>query len=257
MVTRTNSNDPRVPLNYRGISLLSVPGKLYAVAISHRVSKYLKKHSKLADEQNGIRPDRSCLDHIFSLYNLCQNWKNLKLETFVTFIDYQKAFNFVNHTYLYHKLINIGITGNIYFAIKSIYSSPKSCVQLNGRFSDWFHVSSGVRQGDSLSPVLFSVFINDLATDIRNTNAGVNMGGDQISLFMYTDDIALVSGSVEGAQRQLDAMTQWCNKWQMRINAKKSQIMHIRHHQRQRCKTPVTCCGQALVYAEHYKYLGY
>ena len=74
-------------------------------------------------------------------------------------------------------------------------------MQLNGTFSGRFHISSGVCQGDSLSPVLFSIFINDLAKEIRNTNAGVNMGGEQISLFMYADDIALVSDGVEGAQR--------------------------------------------------------
>ena len=119
----------------------------------HRISIFLEKNGKLADEQNGFRPNRSCMDHIFSLYNLCLTRKNLKLDTFVTFIDYQKAFDFVNHSFLYHKLNNIGITGQIYFAIKSIYANPKSCVQLNGTLSEWFHVSSGVRQGDSLSPV--------------------------------------------------------------------------------------------------------
>ena len=75
--------------------------------------------------------------------------------------------------------------------------------------------------------MLFFIFINDLAQEIRDTNAGVRMGGEQISLFMYADNIALVSDGVEGAQRQLDAVTKWCNTWQMRINAKKSQIMHI------------------------------
>ena len=103
--------------------------------------------------------------------------KKLKLDTFLTFIDYQKAFDFVNHEFLYHKLLNIGITGDIYHSIKCIYKNPKSCVQLNGTLSDWFHVNASVRQADSLSSLLFAVFINDLALELNNCNAGVDIGG--------------------------------------------------------------------------------
>ena len=53
-IPKSSSNDPRVPLNYHGISLLSVPGKLYTAAISYRLSNYLKKNKKLADEQKRI-----------------------------------------------------------------------------------------------------------------------------------------------------------------------------------------------------------
>ena len=53
------------------------------------------------------------------------------------------------------------------------------------------------------------------------------MGGEQIALLMYADDIALISSSVEGAQKQLDVMATWCAKWDMKVNAKKSEILHI------------------------------
>ena len=147
--------------------------------------------------RRGIPYAITIIDHIFSLYNLCHNRKIMKLDTFVTFIDYQKVFDFVNHAYLYSKPINTGITGKNYFAIKSIYTNPLSCVQLNGTLLDWFRVISGVRQGDSLSPVLFSILIDDLAHELRDTKSGVDMGGEQISLFMYADDIALVSDELK------------------------------------------------------------
>ena len=57
----------------------------------------------------------------------------------------------------------MGITGDPYYAIKNVYSNPKSCIQLNGELTDWFPVASGVRQGDSLSPILFAIYVNDLA----------------------------------------------------------------------------------------------
>ena len=101
----------------------------------------------------------------------------MKQDTFITFIDYFKAFDFVNHQLVYHKMLNLNINGNIYLCMKNLYENPRSCVQINGQLSDWFHVSSGVRQGDSLSPCLFSIFINDLAEQIRGADAGVYMGG--------------------------------------------------------------------------------
>ena len=69
-IPKSAANDPRVPLNYRGISLLPVTSKLYTAAISNRLSQFLEKNKLLADEQNGFRPERSCLDHIFTLQNL-------------------------------------------------------------------------------------------------------------------------------------------------------------------------------------------
>ena len=62
----------------------------------------------------------------------------------------------------------------------NIYNSPKSCVQLDGQLSHWFEAKSGVRQGDSVSPLLFPVFINDLAQEIKDVNAGIYMDGEQL-----------------------------------------------------------------------------
>ncbi len=243
-IPKCPKNDMRIPLNYRGISLLPVTSKLYTASISNRLSKFLEKNKLLANKQNGFRPNRSCLDRVYSLHNLCKIRKNLKLDTFLTFIDFQKAFDYVSHEFLYHKLPNMNITGDIYHSIKSIYKNPKSCVQLNGQLTGWFDISSGVRQGDSLSPTLFAIFINDMADEMRKAHAGVPMGGEYLDLLMYADDVVLISPSADKAQSQLDIMAKWCNKWGMSINQKKSQIVHIRNHQKQRCNTILNCGGK-------------
>ncbi len=74
---------------------------------------------------------------------------------------------------------------------------------------------------------------------------------------MYADDIVLLSPSIEKAQNLLNTMTMWCQKWQMRINSKKNQVVHVRHPQKKRCTTPVYCCNEQLAYTDTYKYLGY
>ncbi len=69
-IPKSASSDLRVPLNYRGISLLSVISKLYTALLSDRVTGFLESGRLLANKQNGLRSDRSCLDHIFTLNDI-------------------------------------------------------------------------------------------------------------------------------------------------------------------------------------------
>ena len=154
-------------------------------------------------------------------------------------------------------MLKIGINGPILHSIMNIYKAPKSCVQLNGQLSHWFDVLSGVRQGDSLSPLLFSVFINDLAQEVKDAEAGVYMGGEQCALLMYADDIVFLSPDIDKAQKQVTVLYEWCKKWRMSINPKKSQVMHIRNHQKPRSQTKIYCGNHELSYTDKYKYLGY
>ena len=255
-IPKNAAGDPRIPMNYRGISLLPVTAKLYSACILNRISKYLEDNDMLCNEQNGFHPRRSCLDHIFSLHNICKVRKNLKLETFLTFIDFRKAFDCVHHDFMWHKLIEKGITGNIYHAIKGLYANPMSCVRIGGHLTEWFPITAGVTQGDSLSPVLFSLFIDDLAYEISKLDCSVMIGGLQVPLLMYADDMVLMAPTREKAQKQLDALHQWCSKWWMNINPEKSQSIHIRNPQRPRCPENLKCGDKVIEFVSKYKYLG-
>ncbi len=105
--------------------------------------------------------------------------------------------------------------------------------------------------------MLFTSFINDLAEEINNVGVGAYIGEQQVSLLMYADDIVLISTNEDGAQKQLDVMSNWCKKWAMRVNAKKSQIIHVRNPQKPVSSVPLFCCGEELKYVKDYKYLGY
>lgn len=121
------------------------------------------------DEQNGFRKDRSCVDHVFTLNNLLQN------RTFATFVDLKKAFHFVDRNLLQHKLQLNAINECMYNAIASLYTDTESRVSINGY---------RVRQGDNLSPTLFSIFMNDLATELKELNKGVQMNSEKICLLL-------------------------------------------------------------------------
>ena len=135
-IPKSASSDPRVPLNYRGISLLPVISKMLTGILAGRVVDFLEANNLLTNVQNGFRAGRSCLDHIYTLCDLVRIRKAMKLETFCAFVDFQKAFDFVNHEMLLHKLIEIGIEGNIYRVIQYIYANSVRSVAVNDWLTD-------------------------------------------------------------------------------------------------------------------------
>ena len=167
--------DSRDPLQNRCITILCCIAKVYSSILNSRIKKYLEDNELLVEEQNGFRSSRSCIDHIFVLVTMLRNRKEVGKETFLAFIDYKKAFDSVERNCLFYKLAKIGIKGRMYQAISSLYSNPKSRVVLGDYMTDYFDCPIGVKQGDCLSPTLFSIFINDLACEVRNSNIGIKL----------------------------------------------------------------------------------
>ena len=146
-VPKSSSKDPYVPLNYRGISLLSCVSKVFTGVINKRITGYCEENNVYEDEQNGFRKNRSCEDHIFTLTSILRNRLSEGKDAFCAFIDMQKAFDWVDHDLLFYRLLKYNITGNIYYCIKALYSHPIAHVKVNNYVTDWFNISSGVRQG--------------------------------------------------------------------------------------------------------------
>ena len=107
-----------------------------------------------------------------------------------------------------YKLLKTKISGKIYFAVKSLLINTYSCLKLNKFLTDWFHTSSGVRQGDTLSPTLFNVFINDLAEYIKKLNLGIKIGDINWSILLYVDDIAVRAENEKDLQTMLNYVDQ-------------------------------------------------
>ena len=94
-----------------------------------------------------------CADHVLVLSSLMSLYLAQKKKLFVTFIDYEKAFDKVDHGLLWQKLGQAQVTGKVLRIIQNLYKKTKACVRVNGEISDIFDCNIGVRQGDNSSSI--------------------------------------------------------------------------------------------------------
>lgn len=110
-----------------------------------------------------------------------------------------------------------------------MYKNLHSCVRIDDMVTDWFTIDRGIRQRDTLAPLLFVIFINDLAIDINNLNLAIETGIDeQINIIMYADDIVLMADSEDDLQKMLDSLNNWTTLWHLEVIVDKTKVMHCR-----------------------------
>ena len=210
------------PQDYRGIPLQSTVLKAFCSILGNWLTDFCETHNLLVDEQNGFRKDRNCIDHIFALSRVVEQRLNNGNDTFVCFVDLRKAFDSVNRDLLWYKLRHFyGVEGKFLSILQGMYEEVLSCVKVNKELSDWFTVESGVKQGCILSPMLFGLFINDLAHHINKLDVGVPCGVFLLAMLMFADDIALIAENECKLQCLLVVLHEWCNKWKLQISPKK------------------------------------
>ena len=196
--------DNRDPTGYRGITLTSAVYKLYCNILNERLSKWVENNNKLMDCQNGFRKHRSTLDHLSTLTGIIETRKLQQKSTFVCFVDFRKAYNTINRRLLWLKLKEIGINGKIFKSLQAIYENIKCSVRINGHYTDWFDVDTGLKQGYLLSPLVFNLHINDLIIALEAAGLGIDLDGTTVSALLYADDLALIAEIEDDLQCMLD-----------------------------------------------------
>ena len=188
---------------------------------------------------------------------MIRNRKACGQSTFCAYIDFKKAFDWVNRDLLLYKVSTLfDIHGRLFNNLSSIYSISNSQLRLNGLLTGSFNVNSGVRQGDIMSPILFSMFLNDLATGIKDLNCGIEINDINLSILLYADDIVLIAPSESALQTMLNFVSEWCRKWHMAANTDKTQIIHFRKKSVAQTKYNFHLGSVSVEKVSRYKYLG-
>ena len=223
--------DPCKPQNYRPITILSCLGKLFTSLLNNRLKEYDETTHVIESCKAGFRKSHSTADNIFIIKSLIDIAKAKKSKLFGCFVDFRQAFDTVWRNGLWHKLNEYQINGKCLAVIKSIYSNVKSKVVTQKGASIFFPCLTGVRQGENLSPFLFSIFVNDLnhflmskglnglTCEFNNNDIYIYL---KLMLLVYADDTVLFSDSENDMQCALNAFKEYCDEWRLTVNIEKN-----------------------------------
>ena len=157
---------------------------------------------------NGIQPESQ--NHC-TIDSLIMKQKFIKKPLYVCFVDFTKAFDYVNRSALIYKLRERGVGGQFLRVIQSMYSKSKCKVKVNGELSEKIESLCGVLQGGMISPKLFNEYLYDLKSFLQ-LRFGIVLTDTIVQYILYADDLVLCSDTAEGLQEQIDGMYEFCKK---------------------------------------------
>ena len=236
------------PSNYRPVSLTCITIKILEQLVHKRIGDFLNKHNKLSPQQHGFRANHSCQTQLLEAVHQWCEALNHRSSTHLVFLDFAKAFDSVPHCRLCLKLDNIGIRSPLLTWIKAFLTNRHQRVVVDGSFSTWAPVISGVPQGSVLGPLLFLIYINDIGDNLASTTK------------LFADDCALYrevnnAGDAQILQSDINHLLFWLQRWQLPLNVSKCKVMNISN---KKTNSPTTYFLNAirLEWVDTFKYLG-
>ena len=215
-----------IPSNYRPISITPHEIKIFERILRDKLVAHLESNNLISCNQHGFRKGKSCLTQLLKHYdNILTNLSNNN-ETDSIFLDFAKAFDKVDHDILLLKVKNFGITGKIYNWIKNFLSNRYQAVVVDNVLSYLAKVISGIPQGTVLGPILFLIFINDIASSIKHSTLGCFADDTRASKAIS------VSSDSTLLQEDINLLIQWAIDNNMKMHDDKFVYMNfnIRPH---------------------------
>ena len=168
-VTRLFENGSKAEVtNYRLVSKTSIACKILETIIKNNINEHLFKYNLSKDSQHGFMAVESCLTNLLDFYKYKTKWLDEGNSFDLINLDFAKAFDKVYHSLLLYKLHSYGINDNVVTWIKNWLSNRKPRAVLNNSFFEWQTVYSGVPQYSVLGPLLFSIYIDNIDSEIKS-----------------------------------------------------------------------------------------
>ena len=144
---------------------------------------------------------------------------------YALFLDAFKAFDRVNFVKLFKKLLDKGMSPITVRLLLNMYLNQKIQVKWNGQLSEPFSVSKGVRQDGILSPLFFSIYMDDLLLELKESGIGCHIGNHYFGVLGYADDIVLLCPSKEGLRKLITICERYAKDHDILFNGSKSKLL--------------------------------
>lgn len=235
--------------NYRPISLLQQIYKLFTKVITKRITTKLDFYQPV--EQAGFRSGFSTNDHLQVIRSLIEKHTEYKIDIALAFVDYEKAFDSVEIWAILEALDKSRIDFRYSRIIKHIYEHATSSVRLHEK-TNKFKLERGVRQGDTISPKLFTLALENIFKKLDWSNMGININGKFLNHLRFADDIVLIAPNMEQLEIMLTQLDAISSEIGLKMNLSKTKIMTDISTDR-----AVEIRNEAIELVESYKYLGH
>ena len=211
--------------NYRPLTVIIAMSGLYSKVLNARLIAVVEEHEVLGEIQNGFRKERCGADNIFVLDTVLWKAKSQRRDVHMGFVDISKAYDSVNRGILWKRLETLGFRGEFLATLKALYSGDSVVCELNGVTTRPVFLQRGLRQGCSLSPMLFAIYIADMGSDLHDTGLGFQLGPMVVSALLFADDIILLARTASGLLDLLSLVYDRCSSLKLVVNAEKSQVV--------------------------------
>lgn len=215
--------------NYRPISLLNSIYKIYCTLIRNRVQE--AADHKVSATQYGFRPNKSTA-HAAYIIRRIQDWSEQKSsELHLALLDWEKAFDKVQHNKLFQSLERLGFTNKYVNTIRNIYSCPTFFVEDDYGTSSTKVQKTGIRQGCPLSPYLFLLVMTCIDKDVGRHCSGfvhnARLPGLDFNSVYYADDTILFSTTARALNELISHVEKFSEQYGLRLNRAKCCVLHM------------------------------
>ena len=241
---------------------MPIAAKVYNKLILNRLVPHVDPLLRI--NQNGFRRGRSTLAQILALRRIVEEIRNSNREMALVFVDFKKAFDSINRDILFEILPLYGIPARLVEAIKSLYLNTSATIITPDGPTDFFNISAGVLQGDTLAPFLFIIAldyslrlsldtIHDKGITIKPRMSSRHPSKHLTDLG-FADDIALLADCMENAQHLLKALQEAAALVGLHLNEGKTEF--ISNSQESQNTSLKTLNGTDIKKVDDFKYLG-
>jgi len=245
--------------NYRPISLLPSISKIFEKVLHTQISEFFEDNNLFFGSQYGFRPSHSTQHAALELADRCMISVDSKKTPFAVFIDLSKAFDLVRHDVLLKKLSFYGFDQSAIKLCQSYLNNRKQYVRFGNSNSDEIFLEKGLPQGSILSPLMFSIFINDLPNVAPKFDKIIY--ADDTSLFSTLESfdpdgnssIEVISNEIN---LELKKVIDWVKANKLKVNLTKTKFMCFRPKQKEIIYPSITIQNTIIEKVNNFNFLG-